>query len=177
MSTKNRAKRLARYHRRMRTPPKLNLVSLMDIFTILVFFLMVNNGDVEVLQTDSEIALPQSVAEQMPAVELVVKITDSSVLVQGREVVSVADAMDGQSLIIAALATELDYQASRTELNTADSAAAGRPAIIMGDSDMPYALLKRVMSTLAQSDYRDLSLAVDSIAGSEQDPATQVAQR
>ena len=31
----------------------LNLVSLMDIFTILVFFLMVNSSEVEVLQTRS----------------------------------------------------------------------------------------------------------------------------
>ena len=62
MKASMRARRMARNHRRMKTPSKLNLVSLMDIFTILVFFLMVNNGDVEVLQADNSIELPESVA-------------------------------------------------------------------------------------------------------------------
>ncbi|MGK0261262.1 MAG: biopolymer transport protein ExbD, partial [Candidatus Azotimanducaceae bacterium] len=44
----------------------LNLVSLMDIFTILVFFLMVNSSEVEVLQTSSDIKLPDSTSEQRP---------------------------------------------------------------------------------------------------------------
>ena len=49
---------MARNHRRLRQHPRLNLVALMDIFTILVLFLMVNNGDVEVLQADRDIELP-----------------------------------------------------------------------------------------------------------------------
>ena len=181
MSSKVRAKRAARDHQRRLNAPKLNLVALMDIFTILVFFLMVNNGDVEVLQTDGEIALPKSVAMQKPAEELVVKITADSVLVQGRVIVSVAEVLAESAPTITALAQELDYQADRQGLGQGQVDAAvpplGRPAIIMGDSDMPYALLKRVMTTLAQSDYRDLALAVDSIAGSEQDPEILVAER
>ena len=177
MSSKVRAKRAARDHQRRLNAPKLNLVALMDIFTILVFFLMVNNGDVEVLQTDGEIALPKSVAMQKPAEELVVKITADSVLVQGRVIVSVAEVLAQPAPTISALAQELDYQAGRQGQVDAAVPPLGRPAIIMGDSDMPYALLKRVMTTLAQSDYRDLALAVDSIAGSEQDPDILVAER
>jgi len=43
------AKRMERKHRQTSKTSKLNLVSLMDIFTILVFFLLVNSSDVEVL--------------------------------------------------------------------------------------------------------------------------------
>ena len=38
MKQSARAKRLAKHHKRFNSAPKLNLVSLMDIFTILVFF-------------------------------------------------------------------------------------------------------------------------------------------
>ena len=40
----------------------INLVSMMDIFTILVFFLLVNSSDVEVLPNAKEIVLPTSTA-------------------------------------------------------------------------------------------------------------------
>ena len=45
-----RQMRIERHRARMKKTSKLSLVSLMDIFTILVFFLMVNASDVEVLQ-------------------------------------------------------------------------------------------------------------------------------
>ena len=37
----------------------------------------------------------------------------------------------------------------------------GRPVVIMGDQGMPYKLLKRIMTTCADSDYRDITLAVN----------------
>ena len=58
---------------------KLNLVSLMDIFTILVFFLMVNTGDVEVLQPDERIVLPKSYATLKPDSVPVVKVTNEDI--------------------------------------------------------------------------------------------------
>ena len=45
MKTSAKAKRIQRHQRRGKQQGKLNLVSLMDIFTILVFFLMVNASD------------------------------------------------------------------------------------------------------------------------------------
>jgi biopolymer transport protein ExbD len=72
MKSSLRARRMASNHRRMQQNSKLNLVSLMDIFTILVFFLMVNSGDVEILQSDKDITLPDSVSEQKPDLTLLV---------------------------------------------------------------------------------------------------------
>ena len=40
MKTSRRARRIQRHYSRMHRPGGLNLVSLMDIFTILVFFLI-----------------------------------------------------------------------------------------------------------------------------------------
>ena len=58
-----RAARMERRHERGKAGTALNLVSLMDIFTILVFFLMVNSSDVEVLETTSDIRLPDSTGD------------------------------------------------------------------------------------------------------------------
>ena len=163
MSSATRARRMARNHRRLRQQPRLNLVALMDIFTILVLFLMVNNGDVEVLQADRHIALPESQSELRPEAALTIKVSDTDIVVQGRRITGIDDALAGEEDSIALLAEELRYQADRNPLIEDDPA--GRPIIIMGDQDMPYQLLKRIMTTCAGTDYRDISLAVNSTAG------------
>jgi len=158
-----RAKRMARNHRRTQQNSKLNLVSLMDIFTILVFFLMVNSGDVEVLQSDKNIKLPDSVAEQKPDLSLLIKISETDIIVQGRSVASVADILNSDKEAIAGLSKELAYLAERKPLLTDDEKAQGRSVTIMGDQNIPYTLLKRVMATCAAADYRDISLAVNAL--------------
>ena len=64
MEYMGRAARMERHHKRHQRNVTLNLVSLMDIFTILVFFLLVNSGDVQTLPNAKDMALPESVAEQ-----------------------------------------------------------------------------------------------------------------
>lgn len=163
MKTSLRAKRMARNHRRTKQNSKLNLVSLMDIFTILVFFLMVNSGDVEVLQSDKDIKLPESVSEQRPDLTLLIKISASDVIVQGRSVASVDDILAQDENSIAALNKELLYLAQRKPLLTEGEKEKGRAVTIMGDQNVPYKLLKRVMATCAEADYRDISLAVNAL--------------
>ena len=57
----NASRRIRRMTRTKRALPKLPLTSLMDVFTILVFFLMVNQSSVEALQQPRDIALPESI--------------------------------------------------------------------------------------------------------------------
>lgn len=163
MKSSLRARRMARNHRRMQQSSKLNLVSLMDIFTILVFFLMVNSGDVEVLQSDKNITLPDSVAEQRPELTLLLKISENDIVVQGRSVASVSEILDQDSDAIESLAKELDYLAGKKPLLTDGEKENGRSVTIMGDQNIPYKLLKRVMTTCVQSDYRDIAFAVNAL--------------
>lgn len=163
MKSSLRAKRMARNHRRNSQQPKLNLVSLMDIFTILVFFLMVNSGDVEVLSSDKNITLPDSVAEKKPAETLTIKVSANDLIVQGQSLGSLADA-EALSTTIEALNDELVYQASRRPELTEAEQSKGRSVVIMGDQAMPYTVLKQLMTTCSANDYRDISLAVNRIA-------------
>ena len=52
------SRRMKRMSRNRQTLTRMNLTSLMDVFTILVFFLLVNSASTEVLETPKQITLP-----------------------------------------------------------------------------------------------------------------------
>lgn len=131
----------------------LNLVSLMDIFTILVFFLMVNSSDVQVLETSTAIKLPDSTSERNPEERLVVSVSAEDVVVMGRRVAGIEDLAAGN---VPGLEEELRYQASRTV-----APEAGRAVTIMGDRELPYEILKQIMMTCQQTGYTRIALAVN----------------
>lgn len=160
-----RARRMARHHRRMGKLPKLNLVSLMDIFTILVFFLLVNSSEVEVLSRDQDIKLPASVADQQPENSLLLVVGREQILVNGRAVGSVPEALGSDDERIESLADELSYRSERARPLNELEQETGRSITIMGDRAIPYKLLKKIMATCADSDYRDIALAVDQSGG------------
>lgn len=155
-----RAKRMAKHHRRLNQASKLNLVSLMDIFTILVFFLLVNSSDVEVLQSDKNIKLPASVSDQVPDTNLLVLVSATDVVVAGRSVGSVANLLAATGDKFIPLEQELKYQAQKAGPLAAENQLTGRPVTIMADQKVPYQILKKIMATCAAAEYRDISLAV-----------------
>lgn len=155
-----RAKRMAKHHRRLSQVSKLNLVSLMDIFTILVFFLLVNSGDVEVLQADKSIKLPASFSEEIPENNLVVLISAEDVVVAGQPVGKVADLVASKTDKFEPLTKELKYLAEKAGPLKEEDRLTGRPVTILADQKIPYELLKKVMATCAGAEYRDISLAV-----------------
>jgi len=160
-----RAKRMAKHHRRLGSMTKLNLVSLMDIFTILVFFLLFNSSDVEVLSSDKNFRLPESVSTQKPETTLLIKVNNEDLLVGNRAIAKVPAVLAINSDTISELAEELKYQAGRRPMTELEEQN-GRAVTIMGDQDVPYQLLKRIMQTAAANEYRDISLSVAQVVGS-----------
>ncbi|WP_029654848.1 ExbD/TolR family protein [Marinobacter daepoensis] len=145
-------------------PAKLNLVSLMDIFTILVFFLLLNSGSNQLIKVN-DVVLPDSTAEERPKETTVVTITEEDILVDGRPVATINEVITSNGLIDG-LMEELTFLASkRTELTEREKSL-GRAVTVLGDQEIPYELLKRVMLTCAKADYRDLSMAVSRVASS-----------
>lgn len=162
MKFMGRAARMERHHKRHKGGAAINLVSMMDIFTILVFFLLVNSSEVEVLPNAKDIVLPDSTAEEKARESVVVLVTDTQVLVQGQPVADVAAVNAAKEMIIPELKAALEQQTSRTVLTaaTGDDAVAEREVTIMGDKEIPYSLLKKVMATCTAAEYGRLSLAV-----------------
>lgn len=156
------------HNHKARSSTKLNLVSLMDIFTILVFFLMLNTGEVEVLQPDENIALPKSYAKLRPDNSPVIKISGDTVYFKEQAVVELSSVQASEELIEPLFARLETYrkamEQSRQEGVSVTDQATQAPAnsiSIMGDASVPYALLKKVLYTCAQADFRDIALAVE----------------
>jgi len=163
MSESRRIKRMARHHKRKKTTASLNMVSLMDIFTILVFFLLVTSSESEALPTPKAIKLPESTAEKMPKQTIVVMVNNKDIRVNGELVISVKQALRNRSTTIRPLSTMLAKYIKREKArnkNKKNKDKKRRPVTIMGDQKIPYKLLKKIMLTCAQSDFNNISLAV-----------------
>jgi biopolymer transport protein TolR len=154
-----RIKRLEKHSKRSR-PATLSLVSLMDIFTILVFFLLVNQAEVADLDVPQNIKLPESMATQLPSQTVVVMVTPEQVLVQGEPVATVAEVDRQDEVIIAPLRDALKRQAERILLASTSDAIEDREITVLGDKSVPYRILKKVLATCSAADYGKLSLAV-----------------
>ena len=155
-----RAKRMDKHHLRNKRTVGLNLVSLMDIFTILVFFLLVNSSDVETLPNTKDLQLPESIADKKAKETVAILIGEVDILVQGTPIAKVADVMNIKGNDIPALRQALKSQNDRVLRREAQDDIAGREVTIMGDKEIPYRLLKKVMATCTESDYGQISLAV-----------------
>ena len=140
--------------------PTLNLVALMDVFTILVFFLLVNSSDGEVLPTTSRIDLPESTAEHKPRENLVVMVTEHDILVQGTAVARISELDDGNSRSTDSLKAALLRQQNGGLQRHLPSPAAAPEVTIMASKAIPYKVLKKVMTTCAAAGYGNISLAV-----------------
>jgi biopolymer transport protein ExbD len=160
MVKSGRAKRMEKHHKRNKGAGALNLVSLMDIFTILVFFLLVNSSDVQTLPNARELQLPESIAEEKPRETVVILIGETDLIVQGTVVAKIADIMATKGNDIPKLREALLSQNDRVLRREAQDEIVAREVTIMGDKDIPYRLLKKVMATCTRSDFGQISLAV-----------------
>ena len=159
MKMSRRARRMERHHQR-RKDSGLNLVSLMDIFTILVFFLLVSSSSVQQLPSSKDIKLPTSVAKKAPSETLVIAVTASDILVQGRKVVATADVLSSADELIPRLVDELKYQSTKVMFAAQDQTK-GRAVTIMGDEKLPYELLRKILATCRQANYTKIAFAAN----------------
>ena len=155
-----RAKRMDKHHERNKGTATLNLVSLMDIFTILVFFLLVNSSNVETLPNVKNLQLPESIAEEKAKETVVILIGEEDLIVQGLAIAKIVDVLAIKGNDIPTLRQALKSQNDRVLRREAQDDVAGREVTIMADKETPYRLLKKVMATCTESDYGQISLAV-----------------
>src|SRR5210317_845824 len=101
MKSSRRARRMAKHHdRTLKRNAMLNMVSLMDIFTILVFFLLVNATSAEILPSQKNITLPDSTSEKLPKQNLVIAVDKDVIRLQGKPVISVRDVSKSEQTIL-----------------------------------------------------------------------------
>ena len=134
------------------------MVSLMDIFTILVFFLLVSSGEEEALTSNKAIQLPESTSQQIPKKSIVITVSDKHILLQGRSVALVETSLREKSTIIPNLRKQLSRYAARAMRLSKNNK--GLKVTILGDKKIPFKLLKKIMVTCSDANYTNISLAV-----------------
>ncbi|MCH8136470.1 MAG: biopolymer transporter ExbD [Proteobacteria bacterium] len=139
---------------------KMNLTSLMDVFTILVFFLLVNSGSVEVLDTPKEVTLPESRVETKPRETVIILVTPDEVLVQGKSVALVADILAGVPSNTDGIRTRLAELKENIIGTNTRVVASAREVTILADKSVPFIVIKKIMSTCTSVGYENISLAV-----------------
>ncbi len=147
--TRNRAK-----------PVSLSLTSLMDVFTILVFFLLVNSATTEVLETPKQITLPASVVEEKPRETVVIFVSPDEVTVQGESVVLVSEILEMKGQDIAPIGERLEEVGKNIIGFRTQIVAESQEITILADRAVPFNVIKKVMSTCTSRGFARISLAV-----------------
>ncbi len=146
---------------------KLTLTSMMDMFTIiLVFLLKTYSTDGQLVSPSEFLTLPQSTVEQPADVALDLVVSKQIVMVNNEPVALVADIAKGDPAvveggIIKPLRDRLRYYSREAKKLEADYGIKFSGKVtIQGDKDLAYSELVKVMRTCGVSDYPNMHLLV-----------------
>jgi biopolymer transport protein ExbD len=144
---------------RHRADAELNLIPMIDILSVMVSFLLVYSTNVEVLQNNKGIEIPQSIAEQQPKQTVVVMLTTQQLFVQGEPIESVAEIRANNGNILEPLRAALK-RPTVVGQEMSEKDLADREVTVMADKVLPYEVIKKVMATCTDADYGKVSFAV-----------------
>ena len=154
------SRRMKRMGRNKRKVSSLNLTPLMDVFTILVFFLLFHSSGSDILKTPKQIKLPDSVVEAKPRETVVIMVSPDVVLVQGEAVIGTPELLENSIGTVHEVTDRLkQLERNIIGINT-KTVAKSREITILADKTIPFKVLKKIMSTCTGSGYERISLAV-----------------
>lgn len=142
----------------------LKLTSMIDMFTILLVFLLKSySADGQIMTVAQDLRLPESTSQKQPAVMSVIALTTEWLLVDGRPIERLDTIMSSDKMLIAPLEAELQrlrrLSEGMGEMSTQMQGFQGNIAI-QGDKDITFDLLKRIMLTCGRVGYNNMNLAV-----------------
>lgn len=158
MKQTRRMKRMARS--RKKGTPGMSLTSLMDVFTILVFFLLVNSTNSDVLSPPKQITLPSSVVDKAPKETAVIIVSRDAVTVQGQVVASVPEILASKHDAIVEISDKLKSIEQNVIGVSTKAIAESKEVTILADRTVPFKVLRKVMSSCTYAGYDKISLAV-----------------
>ena len=158
MKENRRMKRMARAAKQKK--PTLNLVSLMDVFTILVFFLLVNSSASDVMEQPKNVKLPESIVDAKPRETVIVLVTEDNVLVMGDVVMSTQDVIASEEAVMEPIRDRLLLQQQKVIGLKTRVVAESKEITVLAHRTLPFKLLKKVMASCTSAGYGKISLAV-----------------
>jgi len=154
------SRRMKRMGRNKGKTSGLMLTPLMDVFTILVFFLLFHSSGRDVLEAPKQIKLPDSIVETKPRETVVILVSPEEVLVQGEAVVGTPVLYDDRVGNVREV-TERLQQLDRNIIGISTKMVAeSKEVTILADKTIPFKVLKKIMTTCTDSGYGKISLAV-----------------
>ncbi len=160
MTDSRRKKRMSRSKRKGGSTGMM-LTSLMDIFTVLVLYLIVNQGGGVSLDTPKTVKIPESVVETAPRRSVVMIVSNTEVMVQGVAVATIADVLESKQDSIEPVRQEMlrikDLAAQQGDKGVSESGE----VTILADRGVPFKILKKLMSTSSSAGFDKISLAVN----------------
>lgn len=140
----------------------LNLTSMMDMFTIiLVFLLKTYSTEGMLIQPSEDITLPKSTVEKSPEVALDLVVSKEWVMVNHEPVAQVKNILNQREFLIKPLQDKLHvYAREAKRMEELYGTKFSGKVTIQGDRSIPYKLLVKVMATCGKSDYPNMRLVV-----------------
>jgi biopolymer transport protein ExbD len=154
------SRRMKRMGRNKRKVAGLNLTPLMDVFTILVFFLLFHSGGGDILEAPKQIKLPDSVVETKPRETVVIMVSPEAVLVQGEAVIGTPELLDDRIGTVHEVTERLEQLERNVIGISTKTVAESKEITLLADKTIPFKVLKKIMSTCTASGYGRISLAV-----------------
>ena len=157
MKDSRRMKRMERNNRKGQevTGLGLNLIPMMDVLCVLVFFLLFHsfNGDMP----EQRIVLPDSVVETRPRQTVTIVVSPETVLVQGEALISTPELYNDRIETV----HELTARLKQLEPYIPKTVAENKEITLLADKTIPFKVLKKIMTTCTASGYGRISLAVE----------------
>ena len=140
----------------------LQLTSMMDMFTIiLVFLLKTYSTHGQLINPSNDLTLPSSVVQQMPELGLDVTVSADWILVNGKPIEPTGNLLSMEGYVSPRLQRELrKYAREAMKMEELYGAKFSGKVTIQGDKNLPYQVLIKVMATCGQSDYPNMRLVV-----------------
>lgn len=159
----------------------LNVTPLVDMFVILVLFLIANfSATGEILAMNKDIQLPEAANTEELQLAPVVSISKDLVMLSGNAIGRVDDLTREDYLNIPALEEKLRDQKKQFEdLHNAanDSGAFKGDVNIQADRKVEFRIVKRVMFSCASAGFGNISFATLMAGGGEKKPKAETASR
>src|SRR5215470_6934618 len=116
------------------------LTSLMDIFIVLVLYLLVNQGIGIDLDPPEHVVLPDSSVDGMPRQSIVIALSERDVRIQGEPVVAMGDVVTSDELEIPAIRQTIERIKASAQQRQ-DQAGLHTEVTILADRSVPFKVL------------------------------------
>ena len=147
----------------------LNLTSMIDMFTILVVFLLKSySAEGQIVTVSDALTLPESRSEQKIELNLEIIVTNDAIVVDGEPIVFVDETIMSEGNPIPILVERLSDHLEYTRLMRGTTDEEEMKVNIQGDVATQAILLQRVMSSCALAGYATQNLAVLKVEGGDE---------